>query len=66
MSGVLAEEPPPAGLPLLALPNPLVTPHVAGGGTDVFEARAAFILQNLQAVHEGREPMHRVAPPAIS
>lgn len=51
---VLAAEPPPASLPLLSLPNVIVTPHVGGGGLDVIRAKAAFVMANIEDHRAGR------------
>jgi phosphoglycerate dehydrogenase-like enzyme len=52
---VLSTEPAPRDLELLSLPNVIITPHCATGGTDVVEEKLLFALGNLMAFHEGRE-----------
>jgi D-3-phosphoglycerate dehydrogenase / 2-oxoglutarate reductase len=56
----LREEPPPAGHPLLAREDVILTPH---SGADTAEARAAMArlaLDDLLAVLDGRPPRHPV------
>ncbi len=50
---VLREEPPDDGLGLASFPNLIVTPHVGGGGFDIFETKADFILDNLARFSQG-------------
>ena len=51
---VLTEEPPPKDLELLDLPNLIVTPHIGGGGLDVFERKVGFIVRNIENFHAGK------------
>ncbi|MGK6317312.1 NAD(P)-dependent oxidoreductase [Neorhizobium sp. DT-125] len=50
---VVADERAGTGAPLFGLPNVIVTPHVAGGGPDVLERRAAFIIDNIEKLEAG-------------
>lgn len=59
---VLCEEPPPASLELLRMPNLIVTPHCAGGGIDMVEEKARFVLDNILNCHEGRPIQATVTP----
>lgn len=56
---VFATEPLPPDSPLWALPNVLVTPHVAGRGSD-WPALAALVADNLARWADGRELRNRV------
>jgi len=58
---VLSTEPPPAAYELFSMPNVIITPHCATGGTDVQEEKLLFALDNILAFHEGREIQARVA-----
>lgn len=62
---VITAEPPPAGHPmvdpqLLALPNFLLTPHVAWASRPAMQALADQLIANLEAFAAGR-PQNRVA-----
>jgi len=50
---VFEEEPITAGHPLLARPNVITTPHVAGTTLDTWSRRIAFAFQNVQRVDRG-------------
>lgn len=56
---VFATEPLPAASPLWELPNVLVTPHVAGRGSD-WPALAALAADNLARYADGRELRNQV------
>ena len=58
---VLSTEPPRADHELFSMPNVIITPHCATGGTDVQEEKLLFALGNIMAFHEGREIQARVA-----
>jgi D-3-phosphoglycerate dehydrogenase len=49
---VFREEPSAPHPDLLACPNVVMSPHVAGGGSDVLERKVGFIVQNLRSFHE--------------
>jgi phosphoglycerate dehydrogenase-like enzyme len=53
---VFDPEPPPAGNPLYALPNVVLTPHVAAGTRDAFMEKMTFIFANLGRFWRG-EPV---------
>ena len=62
---VLSEEPPKDGNPLLApdilaLPNFILTPHVAWASAPAMQALADQLIDNIEAFFRG-EPRHRVA-----
>lgn len=52
-------EPLPAGDPLLALPNVVLTPHMAAHSGEAL-LRMAMVVEDVIAVIEGREPKHPV------
>jgi phosphoglycerate dehydrogenase-like enzyme len=54
---VLSQEPPAPDNPLFALPNVLLTPHIAGVTRDTWGRRGQFIFQNLQRVWAGEAPL---------
>jgi phosphoglycerate dehydrogenase-like enzyme len=51
---VFEHEPSGAGHPLYALPNVVLTPHVAAGTRDAFATKMGFIFRNLEAFFDGR------------
>jgi phosphoglycerate dehydrogenase-like enzyme len=53
---VFDPEPPGAGNPLYAMPNVVLTPHVAAGTRDAFFEKMSFIFQNLGRFWRG-EPV---------
>jgi D-3-phosphoglycerate dehydrogenase / 2-oxoglutarate reductase len=53
---VFAVEPLPAGSPLRALPNVVMTPHCAGSNTDAIAAMAERVVDNVLALLEDRDP----------
>lgn len=57
---VFAHEPPAADHPLLALPNVVVTPHVASGTIDSLRRKAAWYSHNIERVMSGQEPLDLV------
>jgi phosphoglycerate dehydrogenase-like enzyme len=58
---VFAREPPPPDHPLFALPNVVVTPHVAAGTADALQAKMDACFANMRRVISGDEPVDRVA-----
>jgi glyoxylate reductase len=49
--------------PLLALPNVLATPHIAGITEQSAQRMAALSVENILAVLDGRRPPHPVNEP---
>lgn len=63
---VFATEPLPAGSPLRALPNVVLTPHIGWKVDEVFHEWAAIAADQLEAYLDGRlEPGEVVAPAAF-
>jgi phosphoglycerate dehydrogenase-like enzyme len=61
---VLRSEPPKgSSKALLDAPNLIVTPHLAGGGSDVVARRVRFAVDNLVAFHSGAPLQERVVFP---
>lgn len=58
---VLESEPPAPDHPLLAMPNVVVTPHLASGTHESLLAKADSIAAAIGDVLAGRAPAHRVA-----
>jgi phosphoglycerate dehydrogenase-like enzyme len=58
---VFAEEPAAADNPLFALPNVVVTPHVAWLTRETLERSLAVAVENCRRLRDGRELLHRVA-----
>ena len=58
---VFAREPLPAGHPLAALPNVVMTPHCAGITPEALEAGLRMAVENIWRFTEGR-PEHVVGP----
>jgi phosphoglycerate dehydrogenase-like enzyme len=57
----LREEPPPAGHPLLAREDVILTPHAGADTAEARMAMARLALDDLVAVLDGRPPRHPVA-----
>ncbi len=53
---VFDDEPLPAGHPLTALPNVVLTPHIASAGRGTRARMAGLAVDNLLAMAEGRRP----------
>jgi phosphoglycerate dehydrogenase-like enzyme len=62
---VFADEP-PAGSPLLELPNVVLSPHVAALSEGSIRRMLSMAAQSVVAVLEGREPAGVVNPPALA
>ncbi len=58
---VFAEEPPPPGHPLLALPNVVCAPHLAWLTQETLERSLAAALENVRRLESGKSLLHRVA-----
>jgi phosphoglycerate dehydrogenase-like enzyme len=58
---VFATEPPSAPSPLAALPNVILTPHIAGGSRAGVLEEVEAVLSNCRAALSGGEIRHRVA-----
>ncbi len=59
-----AVEPPPAGWPLLRLPNVTVTPHLAGNTRSAAEQSAALVAEDIANWVVGRPLLRPLRPPA--
>ncbi|HYL81562.1 MAG TPA: NAD(P)-dependent oxidoreductase, partial [Candidatus Acidoferrum sp.] len=59
---VFDTEPLPAGHPLTALPNVLLTPHAAGMTPEVIQNGLAMAVENIEHFLHGK-PTHVVPPP---
>lgn len=60
---VFWDEPPDPNDPLLALPNVIATPHVAGSTVEGSEVLARLVAENIRRVRSGLPPAHPVAAP---
>lgn len=58
---VLAVEPPAPDHPLFALPNVVLTPHLAAGTRQAQVIKARAVFENIRRVWHGEAPLHRVA-----
>lgn len=57
---VLATEPPPRDHPLFALPNVVLTPHMAAGTRQTQAVKARAVFANIRRVWEGGAPHDQV------
>jgi len=58
---VFAEEPVPAGHPLLAMENVVLTPHIAGVTNETMERSLGIAIENCRRLRAGTDLQHRVA-----
>jgi phosphoglycerate dehydrogenase-like enzyme len=58
---VFEKEPPSTDHPLFALPNVVVTPHIAAGTVDALRAKMDACFANMKRVVAGEEPADRIA-----
>jgi D-3-phosphoglycerate dehydrogenase len=61
---VFRQEPVPADDPLLALPNVVLSPHIAGASDRAMEATALAVAAAILRAARGRRPRHLVSAPA--
>lgn len=54
---VLDQEPPPAGHPLLGLPNVIITPHIGSRTHESVQRQASCAVENLTLFLAGRKPI---------
>ncbi len=59
---VLDQEPPPAGHPLLKLPNVVITPHIASRTYESVVRQATTAVKNLILAMNGEKPIAQVNP----
>ena len=57
---VFGKEPPDPADPVYALPNVVVTPHIAGATAETSRKRAACAAVNVDRVAAGLEPLYRI------
>ena len=57
---VFAEEPPPAGAPILELPNVVLVPHVAWQTRETLERSLVVAAENCRRLTSGEPLLHRV------
>jgi phosphoglycerate dehydrogenase-like enzyme len=57
---VFAQEPPDPANPLLALPNVILTPHIAAGTRDSYQTKLRAAFANMARVARGEPPLHEV------
>ncbi len=61
-----AVEPPPAGWPLLKLPNVTLTPHVAGASQETARRKAETVILDVANFYAGRPLAHCANPEVLS
>jgi D-3-phosphoglycerate dehydrogenase / 2-oxoglutarate reductase len=59
---VLDEEPPPAGYPLIGLPNVVLTPHIGSRTFESVQRQATCAVENLTRFLAGEAPIARANP----
>ena len=59
-----AQEPLPAGHPLLSMPNVITTPHIAGVTDGTFRRRAEAAAGNVERIAQGLAPVDVIRRPA--
>jgi phosphoglycerate dehydrogenase-like enzyme len=59
---VLEQEPPPAGHPLLGLPNVIVTPHIGSRTHESVQRQASCAVENLTRYLAGKRPIAQANP----
>ena len=57
---VFGKEPPDPADPVYALPNVVVTTHIAGATVETSRKRAACAAENVDRVAAGLEPLYRI------
>lgn len=62
---VFAPEPPPRDLPLLTLPNVILTPHVGGTTTECNYITATTVAENVLKTLEGKRPRFIANPEVL-
>lgn len=59
---VFSAEPLPRDSPLLAAPDLVLTPHLAGAAHDVVGHHTAMLVEDVERWHRGQEPLHLAGP----
>jgi D-3-phosphoglycerate dehydrogenase len=55
----------PAGHPLIAMPNVVLTPHIGGATWNTEARQAQMVADDLDALLSGRTPAHIVNPEVL-
>lgn len=58
---VFSKEPPDPASALLALPNVVATPHIAGATAEASRGRAEFVAANIDRLARGQQPLNLVS-----